>query len=101
MIGKFKNIINSSRPVLVDFYAEWCVPCKQVPPILKEVKEEFREQLRIIKVDVDRNPNIVTKYQIRSVPTIMLFKNGEAKWSGAGVHSANEIKLIVQQEIEN
>jgi len=101
MIGKFKNIINSNRPVLVDFYAEWCVPCKQIPPILKEVKEEFRQQLRIIKVDVDRNPNIATKYQIKSVPTMMLFKNGEAKWIGAGVRSVNELKLIVQQEIEN
>jgi len=101
MIGKFKNIINSNRPVLVDFYAEWCVPCKQIPPILKEVKEEFRQQLRIIKVDVDRNPNIATKYRIKSVPTMMLFKNGEAKWIGAGVRSVNELKLIVQQEIEN
>lgn len=101
MIGKFKNIINSNRPVLVDFYADWCVPCKQIPPILKEVKEEFREHLRIIKVDVDRNPNIATQYQIRSIPTVMLFKNGEAKWTGMGVRSAAEIKLMVQQEMDN
>ncbi|WP_340113112.1 thioredoxin [Maribellus mangrovi] len=101
MIGKFKNIINSSRPVLVDFYADWCVPCKQIPPILKEVKEEFREQLRIIKVDVDRNPNIATQYQIRSIPTVILFKDGEAKWTGMGVRSAAEIKLMVQQQMDN
>jgi thioredoxin 1 len=101
MIGKFKNIINSSRPVLVDFYAEWCVPCKQIPPILKEVKDEFREQVRIIKVDVDRNPNIATKYQIKSIPTVILFKDGEPKWTGMGVRTAAEIKLMVQQEMEN
>jgi len=101
MIGKFKNIINSSKPVLVDFYADWCVPCKQMPAILKEVKNELREQVRIIKVDVDRNPNIATKYQIRSIPTIMIFKNGEAKWTGLGVRSVNEIKMMVQQQIDN
>jgi len=101
MIGKFKNIINSSRPVLVDFYADWCGPCKQVPPILKQVKDELREQVRIIKVDVDRNPQIATQYQIRSIPTLMIFKNGEAKWTGMGVRSVAEIKLMVQQEIDS
>lgn len=101
MIGKFKHIINSSRPVLVDFYAEWCQPCKQMPSILKKVKEELRDQVRIIKVDVDRNPNIATQYQIKSIPTVMLFKNGEAKWTGMGVRSADEIKMIVQQELDN
>lgn len=101
MIGKFKHIISSNRPVLVDFYADWCGPCKQMPAILKQVKDELREQVRIIKVDVDRNPQIATKYQIRSIPTLMLFKNGEAKWTGMGVRSANEIKMIVQTEIDN
>ncbi len=101
MIGKFNHIINSSRPVLVDFFAEWCGPCKQMPPILKQVKEELREQVRIIKVDVDRNPQIATKYQIRSIPTLMLFKDGEAKWTGQGVRSAEEIKMVVQSQIDN
>lgn len=101
MIAKFKNIINSSKPVLVDFYADWCGPCKQMPPILKQVKDELREHVRIIKVDVDRNPNIATKYQIRSIPTLMLFKDGEAKWTGMGVRSANEIKALVQQQLDN
>ncbi|RIJ45601.1 thioredoxin [Maribellus luteus] len=101
MIGKFNHIINSSRPVLVDFFAEWCGPCKQMPPILKQVKEELREQVRIIKVDVDRNPQIATKYQIRSIPTLMLFKDGEAKWTGQGVRSAEEIKMDVQAQIDN
>ena len=101
MIGKFKHIINSSRPVLVDFYAEWCQPCKQMPMVLKKVKEELRDQVRIIKVDVDKNPHIATQYQIRSIPTVILFKNGEAKWTGMGVRTAAEIKMKVQQQIDN
>ncbi len=100
-MAKFKNVISSSRPVLVDFYADWCGPCKQMPPILKQVKEELREQVRIIKVDVDKNPNIATQYQIRSIPTLMIFKNGEAKWTGMGVRSAKEIMMLVQQQIDN
>ncbi len=101
MIAKFKNIINSNKPVLVDFYADWCMPCKQMPPILKQVKDELKEQVRIIKVDVDRNPQIASQFQIRSIPTLMLFKNGEAKWTGLGVRSVNEIKMMVQAQIDN
>ncbi|KJF42332.1 MULTISPECIES: thioredoxin [Draconibacterium] len=97
MIAKFKNIINCKRPVLVDFYADWCGPCKQMPAILKQVKAELKENVKIIKVDVDRNPNIASKYQIRSIPTLMLFKDGELKWSGMGVRSADEVKSIVEQ----
>lgn len=97
MIAKFKSIINCKRPVLVDFYADWCGPCKQMPPILKQVKSELKENIKIIKVDVDRNPNIASKYQIRSIPTLMLFKDGELKWSGMGVRPAHEVKSIVEQ----
>jgi thioredoxin 1 len=97
MIAKFKNIINCKRPVLVDFYADWCGPCKQMPPILKQVKSELKENIKIIKVDVDRNPNIASKYKIRSIPTLMLFKDGELKWSGMGVRPAHEVKSIVEQ----
>lgn len=101
MIAKFKSVINSSRPVVVDFYADWCGPCKQMPAILKDVKEELREQVRIIKVDVDKNPTIATKYQIRSIPTLMIFKDGEPKWTGTGVHPANEITSLVKQYIDS
>ncbi|MCY1722866.1 thioredoxin [Prolixibacteraceae bacterium Z1-6] len=101
MIAKFNNVINSNRPVLVDFYADWCGPCKQMPPILKQVKDELKEKVRIIKVDVDKNPNIATKYRIRSIPTLMLFKDGELKWTGMGVQSVNEIKKLVNQVINN
>ncbi|HYQ59265.1 MAG TPA: thioredoxin, partial [Draconibacterium sp.] len=85
------------RPVLVDFYADWCGPCKQMPPILKQVKSDLKENIKIIKVDVDRNPSIASKYQIRSIPTLMLFKDGELKWSGMGVRPASEVKSIVEQ----
>uniref|UniRef100_UPI0032176D7E thioredoxin n=1 Tax=uncultured Draconibacterium sp. TaxID=1573823 RepID=UPI0032176D7E len=101
MIAKFNSIINSSRPVLVDFYADWCGPCKQMPAILKQVKDELKEKVRIIKVDVDRNPQIATKYQIRSIPTLILFKDGEVKWTGLGVRSANEIEKLVLQNIDS
>lgn len=96
MIAKFNSVIKCNRPVLVDFYADWCGPCKEMPAILKQVKMELKENIKIIKVDVDRNPNIASKYQIRSIPTLMLFKEGELKWSGMGVRSASEIKSIVE-----
>lgn len=97
MIGRFNSIISCNRPVLVDFYADWCGPCKQMPAILKQVKSELNESIKIIKVDVDRNPNIASKYQIKSIPTLMLFKDGELKWSGMGVRPAHEVKSIVEQ----
>lgn len=91
MHRKFQQIIQSNKPVLVDFFADWCVPCRQVPPVLKEVKQELKEQVRIIKVNVDRNPVIASKYQIRNLPTMMLFVGGEMKWSGSGLYSAESI----------
>jgi thioredoxin 1 len=99
MIGKFQNIINSNQPVLVDFYADWCAPCRQMPPILKDVKNELKEKIRIIKVNVDKNPQIATRYQIRSIPTVMIFKNGESIWKGMGVRPAHEIKSVLRSYI--
>jgi len=99
MIAKFQNIINSKQPVLVDFYADWCGPCKQMPPILKDVKHDLKERVRIIKVNVDKNPFIATKYQIRSIPTIMIFKNGKDIWKGLGVRSAHELKSVLREHI--
>lgn len=99
MNGRFQTIINSERPVLVDFYADWCGPCKQVPPILKKVKDDFKEQIRIIKVNVDKNPVIATKYNIRSIPTLIVFKDGIPQWTGSGVRHVNEIKEVVRQNI--
>jgi len=97
--GRFLNIINSDKPVLVDFFAEWCGPCKQMSPILKEVKSELKENIRIIKVDVDKNPMIATHYKIRSVPTVIVFKNGEAQWTGVGLRHARELNEIIRQHL--
>jgi thioredoxin 1 len=99
MNGRFVSIINSNKPVLVDFFADWCQPCKQMSPILKEVKSELKENVRIIKVNVDKNPAIATRYQIRSIPTVIVFKNGEPQWTGVGLRQANEIKTILLQHI--
>ena len=100
MNGRFLNIINSEKPVLVDFYADWCAPCKQMPPILKDIKSELKDNVRIIKVDVDKNPVIASKYQIRSIPTVIIFKNGQPLWTGVGLRPAHELKSILRQHIE-
>jgi thioredoxin 1 len=99
MNGRFLSIINSNKPVLVDFFADWCEPCKQMTPVLKEIKSELRENVKIIKVNVDKNPNIATKYQIRSIPTVIVFKNGEMQWKGVGLQHALELKAVLRQHI--
>jgi len=99
MNPRFLNIINSSKPVVVDFYAQWCEPCKQVPSILKEIKSELRQNVKIIKVDVDKNPLIVSKYQVQSIPTVIVFKNGKPCWTGVGLCQAHEIKSVLLEHI--
>ena len=99
MNGRFLNIINSDIPVLVDFYADWCQPCKHMAPILKEIKSELKETVRIIKVDVDKNPVIATRYKIRSIPTVIIFKNGEPQWTGVGLLNAKELNEIIRQHL--
>jgi thioredoxin 1 len=93
----FNSIIQSDKPVLVDFFAEWCGPCKTMAPILKEVKNTLGEKATIIKVDVDRNQDAAMAYQIRSVPTLMLFKNGQVLWKQSGVVPAGELVRLIQQ----
>ena len=97
MMLRFFNIINSSRPVLVDFYAEWCIPCKEVPPVLKKVKEEVRE-VKIVKVDVDRNPGLASHFKINYLPTFIIFRNGKPLWTGVGMHSAEELTTILRNK---
>ena len=96
-MDKFNEIINSDKPVLVDFFAEWCGPCKTMAPILKDVKTQMGEKSTIIKIDVDKNPEAASAYQVRSVPTLIIFKNGKPLWKQAGVVSANELIRLFNQ----
>ncbi len=99
MSRRFKSIIKSERPVLVDFYADWCEPCKQIPPILKKVKNNFKESVRIIKVNVDNNPFIASHYQVRSIPTLILFKKGDVQWTGVGIVDASELSSVISEHV--
>jgi len=95
MKGNFDLVINENRPVIVDFHALWCGPCKTQSPILKQVAEELGERVKVIKIDVDQNPIIASRYQIQSVPTLMIFKNGEIKYKQAGVHSKAQLMSVL------
>ncbi len=98
MNSSFSNIINSDKPVLIDFFATWCGPCKVLGPVLKEVKDSLGERVSIIKIDVDKNQELASKYQVRGVPTMMLFQNGKQLWRQSGVISKEEIiKVIVEK----
>ena len=94
-MSKFSEIINQDKPVLVDFYAEWCGPCKMMSPILKQVKDSLGERVSIIKIDVDKNEGLASKYQVRGVPTLLLFKKGKQDWRQSGVLQKDEIINII------
>lgn len=99
MKANFESIIKSNIPVVIDFFAEWCGPCKAQSPILKEVAGELGEKVKIIKIDVDHNQEIASRYQIQGVPTIMIFKDGITKYKQAGVHTKSQIINIINQNI--
>jgi thioredoxin 1 len=91
----FGEIINGSKPVLVDFSAEWCGPCKMMPPILKELKDKMGESVTILKLDIDRNPAVASAYGIQSVPTLIVFRDGQVKWRQSGVTRADQLKQVL------
>jgi thioredoxin 1 len=96
-MDNFNKLINSDKAVLVDFFAEWCGPCKTMTPILKEVKSQLGDKSTIIKIDIDKNPSAANAYNVRSVPTLILFKNGKSVWKQSGVVAANELVKLFNQ----
>lgn len=96
MKGSFNDIIQGDKPVLVDFFATWCGPCKYQGPILEELATAIGDEARIIKIDIDRNQAVAAKYNVRSVPTLMIFKNGEIKWKEAGVKEKEQLIQLLR-----
>jgi thioredoxin 1 len=95
-MSKFSEIINQDQPVLVDFFADWCGPCKMLGPILKQVKDQLGDEVAIIKIDVDKNQPLAAKYQVRGVPTMLLFKNGKQVWRQSGVLQKDDIINVIK-----
>ncbi|MDR0938008.1 MAG: thioredoxin [Mediterranea sp.] len=94
---KFEELIQSERPVLVDFFATWCGPCKAMHPILEELKKEIGETARVVKIDVDQHEELANRYRIQSVPTLIVFKNGNPLWRHSGMMPAGELKSVLEQ----
>lgn len=101
MRGNFESIISSNTPVLVDFFAEWCGPCKAQSPILKEIASELGEKVKVIKIDVDKNPEIAMKFHIQGVPTLMVFKNGRQMFRQSGMMTKPQIYNILINSTSN
>lgn len=95
----FNEIINGNKPVLVDFYADWCGPCKMMNPILKDLKKKMGDAINIIKVDAEKNADAAIKYNVRGVPTLILFKDGQILWQQSGVVQAKQLQQIINQKI--
>ena len=99
MKGNFDTLINEDRPVIVDFHALWCGPCKVQSPILKQVADELGDRVKVIKIDIDQNQAIAGRFNIKSVPTLMVFKNGEVKYQQAGVHTKPQLMNILLNDL--
>ncbi|MDD3004104.1 thioredoxin [Flavobacterium sp.] len=99
-MSKFNELINSDQPVLIDFFATWCGPCQMLMPVLKEVKDNMGDRITILKMDVDKNQELAAQFQVRGVPTLMLFQKGKQLWRQSGVLSKDEIiRTIVAKTI--
>ncbi|WP_036383904.1 thioredoxin [Muricauda sp. MAR_2010_75] len=96
MKGNFSALIDADQLVLIDFSAEWCGPCKMLAPILKEVKDELGNSVKIVKIDVDKNQSLANQYQVRGVPTMLLFRKGQQLWRQSGVLQKSEIVQVVR-----
>jgi len=99
MNTKFEEIINSNQLILVDFYADWCGPCKMMSPILQEVKGIIKEDVKIIKINVDQHQDLASHFMVRGVPTLMLFKLGKMLWRQSGVLSTKDLVSIIQNQL--
>lgn len=100
MKKSFSELINDKVPLLVDFSAEWCAPCRMMPPILKQVKQFFGDKIKIITIDVDKNPIVAGQYQIQAVPTLILFKEGRVLWRQAGVVPAHQLIELLKYYLQ-
>ena len=99
-MDSFQTIMGSDQLVLIDFYATWCGPCQMMPPILKQLKQNLGEKIRILKIDVDKNPKVAADYQVRGVPTLMLMAAGKTLWRQSGVVDAQSLTDIISQFLD-
>lgn len=99
-MNNFNELISGSKPVLVDFFATWCGPCKMMHPVLEDLKTKVGDKATIIKIDVDQNQDLSAKYMIQSVPTLMIFKNGKQEWRASGVQSAADLEKELAKHYE-
>ena len=98
-MAEFNDIIKDNKPTLVDFYATWCGPCKMMHPILEQLKDKMGDSVTIVKIDVDKNQELAQSYRVMSVPTLIIFRDGEVKWRAAGVHTAEDLEAKLKEQM--
>ncbi len=98
-MATFNQLIDQKVPVLVDFKADWCGPCKMMAPVLKQVKQNFKDQIKIIKIDIDQNPAVAQRFDVKGVPTLILFKQGKPVWRQSGVLQVNDLTAILSNNL--